>query len=696
MQPRIWTSLFALMLLSGLWAMLPGAIASAHEETSDPPLLGNLGNYHRAITTNSQEAQAYFDQGLVLAYGFNHDLAIQSFKAALHHDPACAMCYWGIAWALGPNINLAMDPAQNADAWSALQQAQQLARNASPVEQAFINALAARYSEATPDNRAELDLAFAAAMGKVVEAYPDDADALSIYAEAMMDLMPWNYWTPDGKSTEYTDRILKTLEAALKIDPNHPAANHYYIHATEASQDPGRALLSAQRLETLVPGAGHLVHMPAHTYWRIGRYADAVRVNKHAAHTDETAAAGRPDPGSYNFYSLAYYPHNIHFLSVAAQMMGDSATAISAARRLVEAIPEQAYHDMPFFEDFRPMPYQALVRFGRWQAMVDEPAPGEQLPFATAIWHYARGVALANLGRIDEAKAELAAVKAAKHNPALTDLVMASFATAQQNLDMAVGILSAAIAHAEGDHKAAVAHLETAVAIQDSLAYIEPPAWYFPIRELLGSELMADGQAEQAEAVYRQDLVQYPINGWSLFGLTQALAAQGKTADAEITRSEFENAWRGSDIVLTSSACPCALAAGTSSEAVVDEATLIATVTTAEANASGHNHTASAAGTTTLGGRYMGIMENGDLLGPAYLAAATANVTGGATTKELDKVKAVVIAPNAVLLVYPETTVTSAMEGQTAEAKQYVASLWIKQAGIWQHVLVQPLPIAMK
>ena len=568
-KQKIWSFVFALALLIGWAALGNSAVVKAQDSEEHTPLLDNLGDYHRSITTKSEEAQAYFDQGLVLAYGFNHELAIQSFREALTRDPKCAMCYWGIAWALGPNINLPMDPALNGDAWAALQQAQTLAAGASPVEQAFIEALAARYSENAPKNRANLDLAFADAMGKVAEQYPGDVDALAIYAEAMMDLTPWNFWTAKGEPTEYTERILTTLEAALAIDPNHPAANHYYIHATEASEDPGRALESARRLETLVPGAGHLVHMPAHTYWRMGRYADAVRANQHAAHTDKSAIAGMPDPGTYNFYSVAYYPHNIHFESMAAAMMGDSATAINAARRLVEAIPEQAYLDLPFFEDFRPIPYQALVRFGHWQEMVDEPSPGEQLPFATAMWHYAQGVALAKLDRVDEAREELAAVEAAKSNPAFKGLIMASLAGALQNLDMASGILSAAIASAEGDQDEAISQLEMAVAIQDSLPYMEPPAWYFPIRHLLGAELLAADRAEEAAAIYRKDLEQYPANGWSLFGLRQALDVQTaalqehfatawmrQALDAQTValQKQFATAWNDSDIVLLSSA----------------------------------------------------------------------------------------------------------------------------------------------
>jgi tetratricopeptide (TPR) repeat protein len=657
MQRRIGTFVFALALLFGLGAIHPAGTAFAHDEEAATPLLGNLGDHHREITTGSEEAQAYFDQGLVLAYGFNHELAVQSFQEAARHDPACAMCYWGIAWALGPNINLPMDPALNPAAWEALQQAQALADDASPVEQAMIEALAARYSADAPENRAELDLAFAEAMGEVAAQYPDDADVLAISAEAMMDLMPWNFWTAEGEPTEYTARILATLEEALAINPDHPAANHYYIHATEASQDPGRALESARRLETLVPGAGHLVHMPAHTYWRTGRYADAVRVNVHAAHSDETAAAGMPDPGTYNFYSVAYYPHNIHFESVAAGMMGDSATAIDAARRLVEVIPEQAYLDLPFFEDFRPMPYQALVRFGRWQEMVDEPAPGEELPFATALWHYARGVALANLGRIDEAEDELAALEAAKSNEAFEGLVMASFASAEQNLDMATGILSAAIAGAKGDRAEAIAQLEAAIAIQDSLPYIEPPAWYFPIRQLLGPELLANGQAEAAEAVYRKDLEQYPANGWSLFGLAQALEAQGKTGEAETVRGEFEAAWSGSDVVLAASACPCEMAAGRPAADAgeeIDEAALVEELLALEENAGGHHHSDDSAKTHARG-----------------------------------EAEAIVIGKDAVLLVYPLT-----LTGEAGSSQEYISSLWVKRDGRWQQVFMQSTPIA--
>jgi tetratricopeptide (TPR) repeat protein len=695
MKWRSWTFVLTLALLAGLWGLFPGTSASAHGEEAETPLLGNLGDHQRTITTDSEEAQAYFDQGLVLAYGFHHELAIKSFQEALKHDPECAMCYWGIAWALGPNINLPMDPALNPDAWAALQQAQALAEDAGAVEQAFIDALAARYSEEAPETRAELDLAFAEAMGEVAEQYPDDADALAIYAEAMMDLTPWNFWTADGEATEYTERILATLEAAMALNPDHPAANHYYIHATEASRNPERALESARRLETLVPGAGHLSHMPAHTYWRTGRYADAARVNVHAAHADETTFAGTPDPGA--FYPVLYYPHNIHFLSSAAQMMGDSKTAIDSARRLVAAIPEQVYAELPLLEDFRPMPYHALVRFGRWEEILDEPAPGEHLPFANAMWHYARGVALANLDRMDEAREELAAIEEAKGNPAFEGLVMASFASAQQNLDMATAILSAAIAGAEGDHEAAITQLEAAVAIQDSLPYIEPPAWYFPIRQLLGAELLAAGQAEAAEAVYRIDLEQYPASGWSLFGLAQALDAQGEKDEADTVRSEFEEAWRDSDVVLAASACPCEMAATGPAEGTseaVDEAALVAELMALEEDAGGHHHSDDAEhATKSLGEDFIGIMANGERHGREEMASVVTDPQRSAKTHARDEAEAIVLSPDAVLLVYP-LTLSGETDGQSVTSQEYISSLWVKRGGNWQQVFMQSTPIA--
>lgn len=515
------------------------------------PLMDNLGSHTHTISTANETAQKFFNQGLILAYGFNHELAIASFQEALMHDPECAMCYWGIAWALGPNINLPMDNALVPDAWAALQMAQELAPKATEKEQAYITALATRYAPEPVDDRAPLDLAFADAMREVVTAYPDDLDAAAIFAESLMDTIPWNYWTPEGEPREATVEILATLEHVLEVNPNHPAANHYYIHATEASTTPELALPSAQRLETLVPGAGHLVHMPAHTYWRVGQYADAYRVNIAAHSSDMNTVGGTPDQGT--FYSLAYYPHNLHFLFAAAQMMGNSANTIQAANDLVASLPTDTYREIPMLEDFNPTHLYALVRFGKWDEVLAVAAPPEDLQLSVGMWHYAQGMAQLRTGDVNKAQEHLAAVQERAAMPEMTSQGLLSFATAEQILRIASGILAGEIAAAQGDMDTAVAELEAAVAIQDSLAYIEPPAWYYPTRQTLGAILLEAGRAEEAEAVYRADLEQYPANGWSLFGLASALEAQDKHDEAAQVQAEFEAAWQNADVELTSS-----------------------------------------------------------------------------------------------------------------------------------------------
>jgi tetratricopeptide (TPR) repeat protein len=558
--------LFALLLgacrpvqapVSGAMAGADDTAAGGSETTATAPpaiaLMDNLGDHRHPITTDSETAQAYFDQGLNLAFGFNHLLAMQSFQAALEHDPECAMCYWGIAWVLGPNINAAMDPAAMPQAWEAVQQAQALAADATPAEQAYIEALAARYSDDSSAERVTLDVAFADAMRDMAAEYPDDMDAATIFAEALMDLTPWNFWTKEGEQTEYTAEIVDTLERVLAANPDHPGANHYYIHAVEASRDPGRALDRARRLEDLVPGAGHLRHMPAHIYWRTGMYADAARVNEHAIHTDEMTVGGTPDDPTHGFYALAYYPHNIHFLFAANQMRGNSAGAVEAARYLVDQIPEDVYKELPILEDFRPMAIYALVRFGKWDEIMAEPMPAEHLPLTTGMWHYARGLAQLRQGDANAARDELAQLEEIAARPEMASMALPSFATAGQILNIAAGILGGEIAASEGAYDAAVVQLEEAVAIQDSLPYIEPPAWYYPVRQTLGAVLLEAGRAEEAEEVYRKDLEQYPENGWSLFGLMQSLEAQGKTDEANEVKEQFEAAWESADVELTSS-----------------------------------------------------------------------------------------------------------------------------------------------
>jgi tetratricopeptide (TPR) repeat protein len=515
------------------------------------PLLGNLGSHHLPITTSVPLAQRYFDEGLVLTYGFNHAEAIRSFTDAATLDPECAMCQWGIALALGPNINAPMEPAAAPAAWQALQRAQALAPKASVAEQGYIAALARRYGPEPVEDRSALDLAYAGAMRELAAHYPDDPDAATLFAEALMDLTPWQYWTKDGEATAYTAEILATLEGVLARSPEHPGANHFYIHAVEASRQPERAIPSADRLTYVAPGAGHLVHMPAHTYWRVGRYHDAVEANVHAIHADESYIPDRNARGG--FYSTVYYPHNIHFLYAAALMEGRSETAIAAAGKLVAGVPEAVYREVPALEDFRPTTLFALVRFGKWAEVLAEPAPAADLRYTTGIWHWARGLAFLQTGDLERAQVEQARLAAIAASPEAAQQGLMSLSTAATLLGIASDVLDAELAGARGQSERQLERLEAAVAIQDGLAYMEPPAWFYPVRQSLGAALLEAGRASEAEAVYREDLRQYPENGWSLFGLARSLEAQGRSAEAAEARQRFELAWRHADIRLTSS-----------------------------------------------------------------------------------------------------------------------------------------------
>ena len=520
------------------------------------PLLGNLGSYEHPISTTSAEAQRYFNEGLILTFGFNHAEAIRSFKDAAELDPACAMCHWGIALALGPNINAPMDDAAVPEAFAAIQKAQELAPTASPAEQAYIRALATRYAAEPVADRTELDLAYVNAMRELSQQHPDDLDAATLFAEALMDLSPWQFWTKDGQATTYTDEIVRTLESVLARNPEHPGANHYYIHAVEASNTPERALQSAQRLERLAPGAGHLVHMPGHVYWRTGQYADAARVNERAITVDEATirrGVSGADQGSHSFYALAYYPHNIHFLFAAAQMEGRSGLALTAARKLVASIPVEAYEIAPGLEDFRPMPLFAMVRFGLWTEILAEPQPPIEMQYTTGIWHWARGLAYVRQGQLDRATHELSSLKAIAGTDAMQQLTLASFPKAATLLGIAAHVLDGELAGARGDTVGMIAQFEQAVEIQDGLAYIEPPAWFYPVRHSLGAALLESGRAADAEATYREDLRQHPHNGWSLFGLAKSLRAQGKSAEADEIEQRFTEAWERADVKLSSS-----------------------------------------------------------------------------------------------------------------------------------------------
>jgi tetratricopeptide (TPR) repeat protein len=509
------------------------------------PLFKDLGTYHRAITTKKKTAQKYFDQGMRLLYGFNHDEAERSFREAARLDPACAICWWGVAIVLGPNINLPIDPERNARAVEAVVKAKSLSVGASPVEQALILALMNRYTADPAADRAQLDQAYAQAMRDVRVRFPKDDDVTVLFAESLMDLRPWKFWNPDGTPAEGTLEIVATLEEVLKRSPNHPGANHYYIHATEASPNPGRALPSAKRLDTLVPGAGHLVHMPAHVYIRTGNYAGASDANVKAAQQDEKYIK---EFGVNGVYPVMYYTHNLQFLAVAAGMEGNAKVSLDAAVR-AGAFVAPIVKDMPMAEFVVPFPIYMQLRFDRFDAVLAEPAPPKDLPTATALWHWARAYALTAQSKLEDAVIEKAAFEAARG--AVPADAMMNLNTSKSLLDVAAATLDAKAASVRGDREAAIAAWTAGVAVQDTMAYDEPPAWYYPVRESLGGELLRAGKPAEAEAVFREDLKRNPVNGRSLFGLIQALKAQKKNAEVPALETQFKNAWRRADVVVT-------------------------------------------------------------------------------------------------------------------------------------------------
>jgi tetratricopeptide (TPR) repeat protein len=540
----------ASLAAGGLSACTPQAPPAAQPPRAAaeaaPELLTGLGDHSLPITTSSPLAQRYFDQGLTLTYGFNHEAAVRSFEEAARLDPRCGACFWGIALALGPNINAPMGPEAGRKAYAAAQEALARADGMAPLEQDLIRAVAVRYAAEPPEDRAALDLAYANAMREVHARHPEDTDVATLTAEALMDLTPWNYWTDDGKPREHTAELVALLEWVIEREPSHLGANHYYIHAIEKFE-PEKGIPSADRLAGLSLGAGHLVHMPSHIYWRVGRYADALSINQRASAADEsffaTCRAGA-------FYRAAYYPHNLHFLWAAASAEGQSELALQAARKL-EAETRGKVGEFDFLEEFLSIPTLTLVRFGRFDAVLGEPRPAPERPYLIGIWHYARGVARARTGDLAAARAELDALRAAQADPRAEALVLGGGAAS------AAKLLSIGVAHLEGEIEAAAGHtdagiaaLERAVGLQDGLTYTEPPPWYFPTRQALGARLLDAGRARQAEAVYRRDLEQYPKNGWSLFGLAQSLEAEGRAAEAAWAQRGFRTAFARADVTL--------------------------------------------------------------------------------------------------------------------------------------------------
>ena len=519
------------------------------------PLFDNMGTFAMSITTADPDAQKYFNQGMVLAFAFNHAESIRSFKAAQTLDPSCAMCFWGEALASGPNINVTskgkviMSAQERQNAFAALQKAIELSGDVSQQEQDYIKALSGRYNGNVDSPREPLDLAWAEAMGDLAAQYPDDMNVASIYAEALMNTMPWNYWSDDGIAKLKTSAVIASLEKVMEAEPDHPLALHLYIHALEASSDPNRAEAAADRLLNLVPGAGHLVHMPSHIFFRIGRYNDAAQANLRAAEVDEAYIAACNAQG---FYPALYYPHNIHFLWSASTMQGQSALSIESARRVVENVRVEQVKAFPTIEFFRTVPLLSLVRFAKWDDILAEPQPQEEFMFARSVWHYARGVAYAAKGLPEKAKAELAKLDPLKDDVSVRFLDSRDY-PGSALVGIAIHLLHGEIAYRGGEFDRAVNHFEQAVAAQDLLPYTEPPFWYYPTRQSLGAALVAGGKHAEAEAVFRKDLKQYPHNGWSMFGLAQSLTAQGKIEEAAKAKMHFETIWQFSDVELTAS-----------------------------------------------------------------------------------------------------------------------------------------------
>jgi len=513
-------------------------------------LLPGLGRYSIGQVSASAAAQRWFDQGMNLSYGFNHDAAERSFLKATEADPQCSLCWWGAALVLGPHVNAAMDPANNARAWARVQKAQALAR--SPMEQGYAKALAARYAKEAPADRKPLDEAYASAMAELVKQRPDDLDATTLHAEALMDLQPWNYYDASGQPQGHTAQIVATLESVLARNADHPGALHLYIHAVEASTNPDRGAAAADRLRELVPGSGHLVHMPAHIYTRVGRYHDAVIANENAIKSDDAyLAACRPAPGTY---PLGYVPHNPHFLWWAASMEGAGAKALAAAeltRQRAEYPDLIGTPGFEFLQDFQATPIKANVQFGRWDALLAMPKPDDKLRYLVAVWHFGQGMARTRKGQLPEAQKHLDVLAQAAVDPQFDTYFVGPQHALSRTLKVAERVLAGELAAARKDSRGAIAALEQAVALEDANAYFEPPLWHQPARQSLGRVLLKAGKAAQAEQVYRADLARNRANGWSLYGLSRSLKAQGKPT-AEVDR-DFKAAWQNADVALAAS-----------------------------------------------------------------------------------------------------------------------------------------------
>ncbi|MEE4360007.1 MAG: hypothetical protein V2I63_00635 [Pseudomonadales bacterium] len=556
----IWIGLALLCLLPGCAKQDadPSAAAGAASEAGEElrqPLMEGLGDIHFPVTTASAEAQRYFDQGLALAWAFNHAAADFAFNEAAGSDPDCAMCLWGSALVLGPNVNALMNAADAPRARALAERAHALAQlNGTELEQQLTAALLERYLANAPEDRSALDTAYADAMRAIRDRFPDNAHVQTLTAEALMDLHPWDFWLADGEERPWTDEIVATIERALELDPSHTGAIHLYIHAVEQSQDAARAEPYADRLANLAPAAGHLVHMPAHIYMRVGRYHDSTLNNMKAADADAlfVSVCRTNSP----IYLAGYIPHNWHFGWVTAAMEGWSEQAfIMAEGTAAQLTPELLRAPgMAVAQHFLVQPTFARVRFGDWDALLADEAPDADLPYARALWHYGRGRAFAATGDIPAARSEHAALEAVRSAPELAEMAFfTNEGRGAQVLAVAERALAGEIAAAEGDLDGALAVLAEGVALEDALPYNEPPDWYYPVRHSLGAVQLEAGRAAEAEATYRADLALMPENGWALRGLELALRAQGRDQEADAVAERFAAAWAHADVDIAAS-----------------------------------------------------------------------------------------------------------------------------------------------
>ena len=524
-------------------------------EKAGAPLLNGLGSHSFTISSKVEGVQEYFNQGLIMAFAFNHAESIRSFKAAQKLDPNCAICFWGEALALGPNINVTSDgkaimsPQDRLDAFERTNKAIALIEFASPKEKDFILTLKSRYNGDVNSSRVPLDIAYAEAMEALSSKYSDDTDAASLYAEALMNTMPWNYWAEDGNPKPDTIKVINTIESVLDKDPNHPLAIHLYIHAVEASSDPGRAEEAADRLADLVPGAGHLVHMPSHIYWRVGRYEDASLANIAAAKVDEEYIA---QCNAQGFYPALYYPHNVHFLWAASTMEGMSDLSIESAVKVSNYVSPEQIRNIPFLEFFHTIPLLSYVRFAKWDKVFSYERPDDDFKFSNSIFNYALSIAHAANGNSLEANRFQSMILNDIESEEVNAMVMAGHPT-KSLMKIASLLASGSIDMYSNKYSEAITSFKEAVIIQDTLPYTEPPFWYYPTRQTLGHALLMNNSFEEAALVFEKDLKDYPRNGWSYFGLHLAQKKLNNQEESIKALDKFKEIWGRADISINSS-----------------------------------------------------------------------------------------------------------------------------------------------